>query len=126
MARRHQDLIAWQLADALKGRVYELTQAPRIQRDFTFSNQIRDAASSATRNIAEGFGRYRHKEFAQFASIARASVHEVRDLLNDGVHRRYWSTTDVSNDITLCYRASKAMAGLIRYLRSTPDDPHTT
>jgi four helix bundle protein len=123
MARRHEDLIAWQLADRLKTLVYDLTDSPRIRSDFKFRDQIRDAAGSGTRNVAEGFGRYRHKEFANLVSIARASVHEVKDLLSDGVKRRHWQATDVSEAVNLCYRASKAMVGLIRYLRRTPDPP---
>jgi four helix bundle protein len=33
-------------------------------KDVKFCNQIRDAASSATRNISEGFGRFHPGEFS--------------------------------------------------------------
>lgn len=125
MARRLEDLIIWQLADALSTQVYELTDRPLIQRDFKFYNQIRDAASSSTRNVAEGFGRYRHREFAQLVSIARGSVLEIGDLLKDGVKRRYWNDTEVNQATRLSYRGARAMARFIIYLKNTPDPPGT-
>jgi hypothetical protein len=38
---------------------------------------------SAPRNIAEGFGRYDPREFARYLRIARASLMETRNHLND-------------------------------------------
>ena len=43
--------------------------------------QIRDAASSAPRNIAEGFGRRSDKEFANFLNMAHGSATEVQSHL---------------------------------------------
>jgi four helix bundle protein len=125
MAKRVEDLIVWQLADALKTQVYALTDNPRIRRDFKFYDQITDAASSSTRNIGEGFGRYRHREFAQMVSIARASVIEIWDLLLDGVKRRHWTKEECAPAVHLCFRAAKAMARFIVYLKNTPDPPGT-
>ena len=69
---------AWQLARELKLLAYELTSRPAVAKDFKFRDQLNDAARSAPRNIAEGFARFRHKEFAQFARIAKGSEGEVR------------------------------------------------
>ncbi|HZP48213.1 MAG TPA: four helix bundle protein [Vicinamibacterales bacterium] len=77
--------------------------------------QLRD------RNIAEGFGRYRHKEFAHYLNIARGSVFEVIDLLRDGVSRRYWSEHSVQEHQSLCNRTIAALTGFIRWLRTHPD-----
>jgi four helix bundle protein len=57
-------------ADALLGK-------PEVRRRFQYCDQLSDAARSAPRNIAEGFARYRHKEFAQFVRIAKGSEAEV-------------------------------------------------
>ena len=57
-ARRYEDLVCWQLADELEEVVFELTAAGPVSKDFKFRDQIRDSSSSATRNMAEGFGRY--------------------------------------------------------------------
>jgi four helix bundle protein len=50
---------------------------PEVRRRFQYYDQLSDAARSAPCNIAEGFARYRHKEFAQFVRIAKGSEAEV-------------------------------------------------
>lgn len=55
--RSHEDLIVWQLAYQLKVRVYALVKSGPIARDATLADQLRSAAGSAPRLIAEGFGR---------------------------------------------------------------------
>jgi hypothetical protein len=56
-ARTFKELHAWQLANELKVAIYRLVEASKAERDFGFRDQLRDAAASAPRNIAEGFGR---------------------------------------------------------------------
>ncbi len=113
--------MVWQLADELTTRVYAITETTGPARDFRFCGQIRDAASSISRNIAEGFGRYRHKEFAQFLTIARGSAFELADLLRDGVKRRHWPEEEIRPTLAICYRAIAALTRLVSYLRATPD-----
>lgn len=67
-----REIAAWQHAQAVKIRVYDLLERPRIKRDYEYSRQLRDAARSAPANIAEGFGRFGNKEFARFVRIAKA------------------------------------------------------
>jgi four helix bundle protein len=78
---RFEDLDAWQVADELRIEVYALTATGAASVDFKFCNQIRDAASSATRNISEGFGRFYPGEFARFMDFSIASVMEIQDWL---------------------------------------------
>ena len=59
-ARSFTDLHRWKLANELKLDVYAVIKSPAVERDCEFRNQIRNAAASAPRNIAEGFGRYQH------------------------------------------------------------------
>jgi len=66
IARRYPDLECWQLANELKLRVYAFTAIEPAAWDRKYCAQIRDAARSAPRNIAEGFGRFWPREFAQF------------------------------------------------------------
>jgi len=121
VARRLEELIVYQLGDELRTKVYALTETTRVANDRKFCDQIRDAASSVTRNTAEGFGRYRHKEFAQFLTIARGSAFEVRDHLRDGFKRKYWTEEAIEDSTRLCFRTIAAATRLIRYLRSHPD-----
>jgi four helix bundle protein len=121
MAKRYQDLVAWQLAYDLERRVFALTATGAASRDFKFCSQIRDSSASAPRNIAEGFGRFRRKEFAHYLFIARGSLTETHNHLLSGRDRGYFTSNDHEHLSRLAGRAAKAVSGLIRYLRS--DDP---
>lgn len=123
MAYRFEDLAAWQLAVELKALALALLRHPGAARDFKFRDQLADAAASAPRNIAEGFGRYRHVDFANFVRMARASEQEVLNHFRDAVTRGYLPEADFPAHLHLARRALKASAGLIRYLESTPDPP---
>ena len=120
-AKRLQELEVFQLADELRNEVHAITSRSAAREDVRFCSQIRDAVSSITRNIAEGFGRYRHKEFANFATIARGSAFEVADHLRDGVARKHWSADEVRPHQELCDRTIGALTRLIRYLKTHPD-----
>jgi four helix bundle protein len=56
-ADRFEDLISWQRMHELNIEVWKATEHGRASRDFDFRNEIRDAADSAERDVAEGFGR---------------------------------------------------------------------
>jgi len=82
-AYRYEDLHVWQLAAALRDKVCDLTESGVASRDFDFRDQIRSSSSSAPANIAEGFGRFEPGEFAYFLRIARGSLLETRNHLQD-------------------------------------------
>jgi four helix bundle protein len=88
--RDFRELVCWQLAHQLKCEIFELTATGKAATDFDFRNQIRDSSASATRNISEGFGRFRPGDFARYLEIARASLFETRNNLIDGHDRGYW------------------------------------
>jgi four helix bundle protein len=118
---RFQDLIAWQVADRLRQVVNGYGANEGFKRDFKLRGQLLDAASSAPRNIAEGFGRKTLREFARFCYIARGSEQEVLDSLIDASQKGYIS--DVEYDLCdhTARQALKVLNGLIAYLDSTPD-----
>src|SRR5688572_4731120 len=78
-----RDIVAWQRARELKLRVDQLLQRPDVKTKFKYCDQLSDAARSAPRNIAEGFGRFGNKDFARFARIAKGSELEVLNHLID-------------------------------------------
>jgi four helix bundle protein len=118
-ARRVEDLAVWQLGDELRTKINAITAIGRAAQDFRFCNQLRDVAGSVTRNIAEGFGRYHHREFAQFLTIARGSSFEIADQLRDGMARGYWKPAEIKDLHDLCNRTIAAVTRFIRYLRAT-------
>jgi len=116
-ARHFRELACWQLANELKLGIYQLLEPPELKRDFRFCDQMRDAAASAPRNIAEGFGRRSHADFARFLDVARGSLAESQNHLQDAVDRGHLDATEFQRLNSLSERASAAVARLQRYLR---------
>ena len=121
--RDFREIAAWRLSREVKLLAYALLQKPDVARDFKFRDQPRDASRSAPRNIAEGFARYKHKEFAQFVRVAKGSMGEVLDAFVDAVDNGYLTPAELAEHEHACKKALSAINGLIRYLESTPDPP---
>jgi four helix bundle protein len=121
MARDFKELAAWKLSDELRRFVIEVTARPHVAKDFRFCAQCRDAARSVASNIAEGFGRWSHREFARFVQIAVGSLKELMDLIVDAHERGYITGEEKLWATELANRANGACVGLIRYLKRTPD-----
>jgi four helix bundle protein len=121
--RRFEDLQCWQLSVELKRGVYALVARAHGFLDPRFRTQLTDAVSSAPRNIAEGFGAYKHKESARYARIAKASLSETQDELLDGIDRGHWNHEDVRPLMVLAKRALGATVGWIRHLSTTQEPP---
>ena len=114
-----KEIEAYRVAVDLRDWIGRLTQSGPAGRDFAFRDQIRSSAASTTKNLAEGFERFYHGEFAQFASIAKGSLGETIDALKEGKAKAYFSPQDAEALLALAERARKATSGLIRYLRSS-------
>ena len=116
VVNRYEDLVVWQLARELERKVFAFTATVAASKDFDYCRQIRRSSSSAPRNIAEGFGRYRPAEFARFVRIARGSLTETKDHLDAGLERGYCSSSEHGNMNQLVNRALGASTRLVRYL----------
>ncbi len=117
VARKFQDLEAWQLADDLRREVIALTATGSASKDFKFRQQIRDSSSSTCKNIAEGFGRFRPAPFAQFMEFAIASIMETQDALQDGVERNHWTVERSARARSLATRCEDVSKRLMLYLK---------
>jgi four helix bundle protein len=115
--RRYEDLIAWQLSDALKREVYALIATLPAATDLTYCHQIRESAASGPRNICEGFARFRPAVFAQFLEIAIGSLMETRYSLHDGIDRGYFTDSAVAPALDLAQRALQASTKLLLSLK---------
>ena len=123
MAKRFDELVSWQLSDELRARVVRFTEERPACYDRRYCDHIRDAASSVPANVAEGFCRYGHREFARFLSIARASLAETQTRLSDGADRHYLSQLEHTELQLLARRAMTAITRLQTYLRNHPGAP---
>jgi four helix bundle protein len=86
-------------------------------RDLTFCTDARDAAGSAPRNIAEGFGRFGHRECARFVSIALGSQHETQTNLMIARDRGYMSDTEFDQLGALSEETIATTVGLMKVLK---------
>ena len=120
-AKDFRELVCWKLAYALRREVLQLCRRSQIRQDYKLSSQLREAARSATRNIAEGFGRWRHKDAARFAIIAKASEVELIDHFQEALTSGYITEKERQHYEHCARKALKPLMGWIRYLESTPD-----
>ena len=118
---RFEEIGAWQRADELRLAVQHVCERVSWQRDAKLLDQVTDAARSGPRNIAEGFARWKHRDFARFVRIAKASEVELLNHFKEAFRSRHISKTEQDNLEHAARKAIKAANGLIRWLETHPD-----
>ena len=81
MGQAFQDLLVWQRAMDMTISIDEATQSFPREEVYGLTSQLRRAAVSVARNIAEGRGRISQGEFRQFLGLAQGSNYEVQTQL---------------------------------------------
>ena len=71
MGSTYKDLIVWQKSMLVAKGIYSLVKKLPKEEIYALSDQMRRAAVSIPSNIAEGYGRLSHKEYARFLSIRK-------------------------------------------------------
>ena len=117
--RHFSELVAWQLSEALRVEVMAVAARADDARDYRFRDQLRASALSAPANIAEGFGRYAHRDFARFCDIAVGSLTETESHLKVARRHGYVGVEDYKALLFLIRRARTATIRLKAYLRRT-------
>jgi four helix bundle protein len=120
-ARDFTELDAWQLADQVRVEIDRVVSTPAFRRYPKLQEQLLDAADSACSNSAEGFSRFKPKDFARFVRISRGSLSEILDRLISARRRGLISQQDYELIASLARRARAACTGLINYLDSAGD-----
>jgi four helix bundle protein len=114
-AKDFTEVIAWQRADDLERFVQEIIKRPALACDSDYCSQTADAAASAPRNIAEGFGRFAPIQFANFLRIAIGSEVETKNQILKAWQRGAITDEEHWAGMVLCKRAIGAAVGLRRY-----------
>ncbi|MFA7649281.1 MAG: four helix bundle protein [Flavobacteriaceae bacterium] len=83
---------------------------------FALSSQMLRASRSVTNNIAEGYGRFYHKENIQFCRISRGSLYELLDDLEIALEEKYIDKTKYDNLSQLIVECVRILNGYINYL----------
>jgi four helix bundle protein len=112
-----EEINAWQKARELTKRIYQISAEGQFARDYGLRDQMRRACISIMSNIAEGYERSGTKEFAQFLSVAKGSVGEVRSQLYVALDQKYISETMFEQLTGEATEISRMLSGLMKYLR---------
>jgi len=117
-AKNFRELRAWQTAYHFKLRIYELIEEGPLSQDERLHTQLRDGVASAPAQIAEGFGRFDPLDFARFVKMARASILECQNHLQDAVDRNHITEQLREAHDKLAREALIEIGGLLDYLQS--------
>lgn len=118
---RFEEIGAWQRAFELSTLVTAICQRASFERDRRLRDQLLDAGRSGPRNIAEGFARWKHADFARFVRMAKASEVELLNHFKEAFNCGHISSTDQEQLEHAARKAIKAANGLIRWLENNPD-----
>ena len=114
-----EDLAAFRLAVAFKLEVYDLVRrSPKANQDLRYKNQLFEAAASGEMNVTEGWGRGESTaEMMVFLRYARASIHEARRHVLDGVSRGYFPPGECEKALLLANRSAGTITNLWKSLK---------
>jgi len=112
-------LECWKLARKVKLFFYEKV-IPKLPKEeiYKLGGQIRDAAISATANIAEGYGRFHYKESIQFYRISRGSQFELKDHLISCNDLKFIDNSLLKEGLALLESSIKSLNGYIRFVQN--------
>lgn len=110
---KFEDIICWQLSQELTLSIYDIF---RLNKDYSFKDQIQRAAVSIMNNIAEGFERRGDKEFKHFLFIAKGSCGEVRSMLYLALNLGYINKIKFDELSQKATKISCMLSGLIKKL----------
>jgi four helix bundle protein len=118
MAAHYKDLIAWQKAMELVGRVYELTDRFPKREVYSLTDQIRRAAVSIPSNIAEGQADFNNGEFLHFLRHASGSLAELETQLLIAERQKYAQPSEVEGLVNSAHELGRILNGLMNSIKN--------
>lgn len=129
LARRaklgYKELKIWLAGKELVKAVYAKLRAFPQEERYALCDQLRRAVVSVPSNIAEGYGRDTHKDFAHFLSLATGSLYEVATQLDIAVDLGYIKP-DAALDAQIVSLAQMLASFRTRLLSPPTPAPHTS
>ena len=115
-----EDLEVWKKAAGLSAAIYRELQN---LKDYGFRDQITRSGLSIPSNIAEGFERKSHREFAVFLNYARGSCGELRTQVHIGREIGYISAAAGRAWLAETREISAMITALIKTTRGFIKEP---
>lgn len=113
----YRSLVTWQKATDLVDAIYDASESWPQHETFGLTNQVRRAAVSIPANIAEGYGRFRPKEYAHHVSIAHGSLLEAETLVTIARRRRFIDAATEQRLLSATVEVGRLLNGLHRSLQ---------
>lgn len=113
-----EDLRCWQASRKLVNQIYSIGELGKLSKDLDTRSQLKRAALSPMSNIAEGFGKFSHREFIRYLDIAQSSALEVKSILYVLLDMNYLGEQKINELHDLFDDVRSLTLGLIRYQRS--------
>ena len=121
----YKELRVWLAAKELVKTVYAKLRTFPPEEKYALCDQLRRAVVSIPSNIAEGYGRDTHKDFAHFISMATGSLYEVETQLDIAADLNYMER-DPALDEQIISLVQMLAAFRTRLLTSETPAPHTS
>ena len=118
MGRDFKKIRAWQKADDMVLKVYEITETFPREEVYGLTSQLRRAAVSVPANIVEGASRNHKKEYLRFLDYARSSLGEVDYYLHLSRRLGYLSAASYEECFLVKEEVAKTLHGLIDAVKS--------
>lgn len=113
-----EELECWKACREVVRWVSKIVKAFPSEKKYGLVKNMREAARSSTRNIAEGFGRFHYQENIQFCRICRGSLEEVLDDAITALEDSYLSEEEFLAGRGKIKRAKYLVNRYILYLKS--------
>jgi len=111
---------AFQRCRDLVRAVADLIKRGAFFQDIALAAQLRKTMLSIYSNFGEGFERDGNREFAQFVSISKGSVGEIRAQLLYALDLGYLEREKFEQLNALGKEAARYLGGLMRHLNQSP------
>ena len=112
-----EELEIWKNAHDLGKDFFNLCEAnTKIQKDFSFKDQIKRATLSISNNIAEGFEYNNNRQFYRFLTISKRSCGEVRNCLLFLISINYLEKKEIAELIYKTRILSGQIGNFMKYL----------
>lgn len=116
--KSYKDLRFWKTAKEVSLLVVALTRAlPNERVAWVITDQLVRCSFSVGANIAEGFGKYRGKEYARFIQIALGSAREVEYWLELTREIYPGHTNTIEEALSLNEETIKMLVATLKTLR---------
>jgi four helix bundle protein len=113
-----RDLVAWEKARAYRTECAALARKHfPVEEKYRLTDQLIRASRAVTAMIAEGHGRFHHKENIQSCRMARGEVSETIDHLTVALDEKYIDEIEFNRMVGLAEELTRLLNGYIRHLQ---------